>query len=80
FIPSAPFPLFYHIFYHLGGLNQRFPRSCLKHDTSIQQEKSYDPIYFFSSIRYDIEDRHTLPQAHGAEASSPAGANFFTEF
>ena len=24
FIPSAPFPLFYHIFYHFGGLNQRF--------------------------------------------------------
>ncbi|WP_204790182.1 hypothetical protein, partial [Oscillibacter sp. CU971] len=28
-IPRAPFPLFYHIFYHFGELNQRFLNSWL---------------------------------------------------
>ncbi|WP_300347024.1 hypothetical protein, partial [uncultured Oscillibacter sp.] len=30
FILRAPFPLFYHIFYHFGGLNQRFPKAVVK--------------------------------------------------
>ena len=52
FIPRAPFPLFYHIFYHLGELNQRF----LKYQVSYQQVRTCT-LRFEEMGEAGLEDR-----------------------
>ena len=76
FIPSAPFPLFYHIFYHFGELNQRFlkgndrplsAKTVLEHHRLIstvldQAEKE-------GLVPFNVARKAMLPKAHQKEVN-----------
>ncbi|MCI9011799.1 MAG: hypothetical protein HFF92_05285 [Oscillibacter sp.] len=44
FIPRAPFPLFYHIFYHFGELNQRFLNTVHQDEQAILDRLSKSSV------------------------------------